>query len=174
MAAGKRAGFSTSIDELPSNSGRHVQKVLQSGILSKPWQELLEAVAGAPIKTAQEMIAGRMALLRNMLEEHQQGYREMLNWNDFNMQVQGFAMSADADALFRLEDFAKLNEALVDAMRRWGIVGVRAAVIREGDSLRVKAIIAGRDAPNSVMFEEPPEGFPAEDLMTKLKMIQPE
>lgn len=122
------------------------------------------------------MIAGRMALLRNKLEGEQEAYREMLNWNDFNMQVQGFAASADADAMFRLEDFAKLNEDLVTAMQKWGIERVRAAVIREGNGLKIKAIVRTSDLPEPqhVMFEEPSEGFPSEDLMARLKMIEPD
>jgi len=114
-----------------------------------------------------------MALLQQRLEGEREAYREMLNWNDFNMQVQGFASSADADAL---EDFAKLNEDLISAMRKWNIQNVSAAVIREGNGLKVKAIVRNSDLPEPqhVLFEEPAEGFPSEDLMARLKMIEPD
>ena len=143
-------------------------EVVQGRKLSQPWQELLDLVT--PIKnprTRTEMMAGKMRLLQ------QQSENEHLDWKEFGNEVVGMASTATADAMFRLEEFMKLNEALTNEMARWNIKNVRAAVVHEctagTDICRVKAITSQ----GTVMFEEPLEGFPAEDLMTKLQMINP-
>lgn len=181
MAPNKRPTFSTSVSELPSKTKPNVQKVVQSGLVPEPWKELLELVAPLPAQTRAEAIAGRMALLRHKLEEEQEAYRTMLNWDTFDAQVQGYAGSADADAMFRLEDFVKLNDALAIAMRQWGLTGIRAAVVRISERgtevLRVKALLPPADkfaSPQSVIFDEPADGpFPSDELLTKMQLINP-
>jgi len=182
VAKDKRAHFRTSVDELPTNRKPNVQKVVQSGLVPKPWQELLDLIADKPVKTQQEMVAGRMALLRGRLEEEQKAYATMVDWKTFDAEVQGFVGSADAAMLFRLEDFTKLNDGLVQTMAVWGIRNVRAAAVRltEGgvEIIRVKAIVPPKQRGGegaSVVFDEPggDAPFPSEELMTKLQMINP-
>lgn len=146
-----------------------MQKVVQSGVLSKPWQDLLDGLAGLPAKTMMECIAGKMALLRNQLAEAEY-YKNMTDWDAFSAQLKGFDGMATADGLFRLEDFAKLNEDLMGAMSQWGCKGVRAAAVRLDGGIRVKAIVGNEH----VFFDEPGEGFPTEELLTKLRMVAPE
>lgn len=148
--------------------------LVQSGVVPKPWQELLDLIADKPIRTRQEMVAGKMALLRNKMEEEQEAYKTMIDWGTFDIEVQGYASSADADMLFQLEDFTKLNDGLVQTMAAWNIEGVQAAAIRldEGgrNIIRVKVITPL----GNVEFDEDGEQpFPTEELMTKLQMINP-
>jgi len=77
-------------------------------------------------------------------------------------------VSDDPQMLFKLEDFMNLNSALKDRLREWGVKDIRAAAVRiDEHTLRVKAITQA----GSVLFDEPSEGFPNEELLTKLRMI---
>jgi hypothetical protein len=149
-----------------------VSKVVQSGLVSEPWKELLELTAGLPQKTQEEVIAGKMALLRHRLEEkHGDGWEKMLNWGSFKIQLEGFNGDADAGALFRLQEFTALNETLQKHLELWNITTLNAAAIAEHGMVRVKAVI-GPD--NSVEFDEPKADFPSDQLMTQLRMIAPD
>jgi hypothetical protein len=148
-----------------------VSRVVQSGLVSEPWKELLETCAGLPHKTQQEVIAGKMALLRHKLEEKKEGWIDMLAWKEFDVKVAGFAGDADAGALFRLQQFTAMNETLAKKMEEWNVKGLRAAAICDnGVTARVKAVL-GPD--NNVEFAEPIEEFPSETMMTQLLMIAP-
>lgn len=145
--------------------------MVQSGLVSEPWKELLELTAGLPEKTQQEVIAGKMALLRHKLEEKKEGWIDMLAWKEFDFRIEGFVGTADAQALFKLQQFTAMNEILAKSMVEWNVKGLRAAAICDGGvTARVKAVV-GPD--NSVEFAEPIEDFPSEELMTKLLMIAP-
>lgn len=150
-----------------------MQKVVQSGLLSKPWQDLLELITPLSPQTRQEVVCGKMTLLQNQMQEEKEAYKTMLDWKTFDLQVQGYSGSGTADALFRLENFVKLNGLLVDAMAKWQIKNIKAAVVHEClhgvDTTRVKAVTPHGE----VEFIEPLEGFPGEDLMTKLQLINP-
>lgn len=150
-----------------------MSKVVQSGLLSQPWEELLTLTAGLPQKTQEEVIGGKMALLRHNLEaKHGEDWAKMLNWEAFGAEIKGFTGDADATALFRLQEFVGLNEKLTLELARWNVPkGLRCAAIAEGGTVRVKAVL-GPD--NSVEFKEPVQDFPSETLMTQLVMIAPE
>lgn len=149
-----------------------MQKVVQSGLVSEPWKELLELTAGLPQKTQEEVIAGKMALLRHNLEgKYGEKWQTMLNWGSFKIQLDGFNGGADAGALFRLQEFTALNETLQKHLELWNITTLNAAAIAEHGVVRVKAVI-GPD--NSVEFEEPKSDFPSDQLMTQLRMIAPD
>lgn len=148
--------------------------MVQSGSVPKPWQDLLDLIAPLPQKTKQEVVAGRMALLRHAMEEEKSAYKTMVDWGTFDVEVQGYAGSADADMLFRLEDFIKINDHLVTSMAAWNIQNVKAAAVRMNEDgkeiIRVKAITSA----GNVVFDEPAgDPFPSEELMTKLQMINP-
>lgn len=148
-----------------------MSKVVQSGLVSQPWKELLELTAGLPHKTQQEVIAGKMALLRHKLEEEQEGWINMFAWDEFNVKIAGFVGNADAQALFRLQEFTAMNETLAKRMVEWNIKGLRAASICDGGvTARTKAVLS---ADNTVEFSEPMDEFPSDELMTKLLMIAP-
>lgn len=145
---------------------------MQSGILSKPWEELLALTAGLPQKTQEEVIAGKMALLRHKLEaKHGEKWERLFTDDAMGMNIDGFKGDADAGALFRLQEFVSLNEKLQDELARWNASGLKCAAIAEHGRVRVKAVL-GPD--NAVEFEEPLDGFPSEQLMTQLVMIAPE
>lgn len=149
-----------------------MSKVVQSGLLSQPWQELLELTAGLPQKTQEEVVAGKMALLRHKLEEkHGDGWEKMLNWGSFKIQLQGFNGDADAGALFRLQEFTALNETLRKHLELWSITTLNAAAIAEDGVVRVKAVIGPN---NSVEFTETKAEFPSDQLMTQLRMVAPD
>ena len=149
-----------------------MSKVVQSGLVSKPWKELLELIAGLPERTQQEVIGGKMALLRHKLEEeHGESWKKMLNWDKFNVEIDGFNGNADASALFRLQEFTELNNRLQNGLRAWIITTLNAAAIAEGSTVRVKAVVGPA---NSVEFMDDASAFPSEELMTKLLMIAPE
>lgn len=147
-----------------------MQKVVQSGLVSEPWKELLELTAGLPQKTQEEVIAGKMALLRNQLEE-KHGWEKVLNWEKMGFELKGFDGDADAGALFRLREFVALNERLQNALQEWNITTLNAAAIAENGTARVKAVLG---ADNSVEFTEPVDLFPSEQLMTQLRLIAPD
>lgn len=149
-----------------------MSKVVQSGLVSEPWKELLELTAGLPHKTQQEVIAGRMALLRQKVEnKYDERWEKMLNWPAMKMELKGFNGDPDAGALFRLQGFVALNEMLQNAMEHWNITTLNAAAIEENGVVRVKAIVGPG---NDVEFQEPRDGFPSEQMMTQLRMIAPD
>jgi hypothetical protein len=77
-------------------------------------------------------------------------------------------VSNDPHMLFKLKDFMDVNNSFKEQLKAWGIGGIRAAAVRiDENTLRVKAITPA----GSVLFDEPSEGFPSEELMTKLRMI---
>lgn len=147
--------------------------MVQSGLVSEPWKELLELTAGLPQKTQEEVIAGKMALLRHNLEEKygSEKWKKMLNWGSMKVHIDGFTGDADASALFRLQEFVSLNERLQTELERWNITTLNCAAIPEHGIARTKAVV-GPD--NSVEFEEPLADFPSEQLMTQLRMIAPD
>lgn len=146
--------------------------MVQSGLVSEPWKELLELTAGLPQKAQEEVIGGKMALLRHKLEEaHGEDWSKMLHWEKFGIELKGFDGNADASALFRLQEFTAMNQSLQEALQKWNIKTLNAAAIAEGTAVRVKAVV-GPD--NSVEFVEDRDVFPSNELMTKLLMIAPE
>ena len=171
MAKGKQVGFSTSIEQFPTNTKPNVPKVVQGNVLSQSWEELLDLAATLPPRTRAEVVMGRITLLKHKIEEENNAYKNMMEWGTFHAEVEACMNNTqDATTLFRLQDFTDLNEKLVKAMERWNIRGVKAAVVRIDHFLRVKAITSA----GSIIFDEDPEGFPSEELMTKIQLINPE
>lgn len=112
------------------------------------------------LKTAREMIYGRMTLIKNRAEE--MGLKTSV------------PISGTQEDLFDLEKFLAVNEALHTALNKWGMEKLKAACLIEGDVkgdvVRTRAEVLG----SSVDFEEPLEGYPSEGLLTQLRMICPE
>jgi predicted nucleotidyltransferase len=104
-----------------------------------------------------EMMAGRLQLMKVRAEE---------------MGLQASVPASGTELrkeLFEMEQFIALNAALNRAMKQWNMK-YRVAAIMEKGKVRVRAQL-----PNEyVDFVEELQGFPGEDLMAKLQMINPE
>lgn len=119
--------------------------------MPEPWQGLLDNAAQVSAKTMTEMLAGRLQILKHREEAGEEIDHE-----------------AEEGAYFKLKDFMDLNNKFKGELQKWGLGKLRAAAVRlNEDTLRVKAITPE----GSVMFDEPEEGFPNEELMTKLRLI---
>lgn len=126
-------------------------EVLQGGLLPEPWQGLLDSASNLPAKTLAEMVAGRMQIVKARLEAG-----EIVDVNE------------DPQLLFKLKDFMETNEYFREKLTEWGLPKLRAAAVRvDANTYRVNAITPA----GSVIFDEPVEGFPSEELLTKLRMI---
>jgi hypothetical protein len=135
-----------------------VQKLVQGCELPKPWEDfLLGNVGKVSERTAMEMMAGRMQLLKVRAEE---------------MGLQASVPASGTELrkeLFEMERFIALNSALDKAMQQWNMHFRVGAAMVDG-KVQVRAIVRSE----TVDFFEELEGFPGEDLMAKLQMINPE
>lgn len=125
--------------------------VVPGGLLPEPWQGLLDNAAPLPAKTLTEMLVGRLTVLQKR--------------KDAGEDVE---VDHDPQMMFKLEEFMRVNNLLKEQMRQWGMANLRAAAVRlDENTLRVKAITQA----GSVLFDEPSEGFPTDEFLTKLRMI---
>lgn len=126
-----------------------MQTVVQGDLLPEPWQGLLDNAAMVSDKTMQEMLAGRLSLM-----SHKKDIGEL--------------DPADEITLFQLQDFMDYNGRFKRKLVEWNIEGLKVAGMRVNkDTIRVKAITRT----GSVLFDEASEGFPNDELMTKLALI---
>jgi hypothetical protein len=143
-----------------------VQKLVQGHKLPKPWEDfLLGNVGQVSDRTVREMMAGRLQLLKVRAED--------MGLDKTSVPLSGTGLREE---LFQMEQFIAINNALDKAMSQWGMKFRVGAAMVNG-KVQVRAIVNNGDTPSgneTVDFFEELEGFPAEGLMTKLQMINPE
>lgn len=160
-------------DDVPADTKQNVPEVLSGSVVSKSWEEFLNQFTHLSERTKQEVIEGRLTLLRNRMAARD---KEVISFYE-GFSVRDMAKldakqgEEEAQALFRLHDFERLNNCLIQWCKDWNI-SIKTACARviedSVEGIKVRAITS---AGNIDFFVPNTEPFPNEELMTKLQLI---
>ena len=156
MAPNNRPAQRTSVPQFSPHAQPDVPELVQGDGVPEPWKELLDLIAAVPsADTRKEMVAGKLQLLKNKLEDNI-----------------GLPLKDEVSikaTIFRLEDFIGVNEKLMLSMKVWHIRNMKVAAMVDLSSDRIHVRV--NTPQGNVDMYEPRVGFPSEELMTKLRMI---